>query len=192
MRGRFFTLLSALSLLLCVATCVQWVRSYWRCDLAFWGAQESSAVVASDRGVAIFARADVPTADGAFRFTTEGKHDLNAIILNVFMSKHSRAWDLPGIALLQTTHPIRDSDLPGILLLKTTKPTGITTIFVGYRLIAGMLAIAPVCWSLTRFRQNVKRRRCREPKCGVCGYDLRATPERCPECGALAVATTGK
>ena len=36
MLRRLFTLLSALSLLLCVATAVLWVRSYWVCDSVGW------------------------------------------------------------------------------------------------------------------------------------------------------------
>ena len=36
MLRRLFTLLSALSLLLCVAAVVLWVRSYWLCDFVGW------------------------------------------------------------------------------------------------------------------------------------------------------------
>jgi hypothetical protein len=35
MKRRLLNLLTALSLLLCVAACVLWVRSYWAFDLSF-------------------------------------------------------------------------------------------------------------------------------------------------------------
>ena len=35
---------------------------------------------------------------------------------------------------------------------------------------------------------RVTRRRIKPDHCARCGYDLRGTPERCPECGTVAAA----
>jgi hypothetical protein len=52
--------------------------------------------------------------------------------------------------------------------------------------IAWLGAIVPA-FALKRYL--LRRRRRRRGECLDCGYDLRASPERCPECGAIPAKT---
>jgi hypothetical protein len=56
-----------------------------------------------------------------------------------------------------------------------------------YKTKAMLLAVLPVLWMCRLARIVIRRtrleRRSRNSLCPSCGYDLRASQERCPECG---------
>ena len=176
MRRRLFTVATALSLLLCLLTAVLWVRSYAHYDFAVHGVETSETVantfeVSSGEGVIEFAATHYDSMDDDIRL--HGSHT------------HWYLHSEPTVS--------REDELHNQFVGKTGWHTG--RIGYGYeggggvqerRLcvphwgLAGLALVLPVCWTTHRLRSRRRRYR---GQCQICGYDLRATPDRCPECG---------
>lgn len=66
-------------------------------------------------------------------------------------------------------------------------PSVIRGIIVPHWFAGAVLSVCPCLWLLFVLPALKTQRRLNRGLCPVCGYDLRATPARCPECGTMPV-----
>ena len=187
MIRRLFTIASALSLLLCVAIAALWVRSYSRAEefvAGCWHYQHHPRY---------------PNYYDAWEF-------------NAFNSRGrimARVWLRPCVA-----GPGREEQSPGQngkhfivepvgyrlevaeFALGISPHVGLATSFrfrstarsraisAPHLALMGLSLVLPLIETVRRLR---RRRDTLAGLCPRCGYDLRATPERCPECGTAVM-----
>jgi len=162
MGQRLFTLASAGSFVLCLATVVLWVRSYFVIDDFNWVARSSFG---SDQGAVYFSRGKIEWKPGLH-------HDV-----------YYPPADPPDYRLWSGYLEFADRTLFLGVASVAMEKHGFFAVVVPYWAISGILALSPVWRSLRWCRARRRRRR---GLCAACGYDLRASPDRCPECGTRA------
>ncbi|HWE97527.1 MAG TPA: hypothetical protein VG269_26450 [Tepidisphaeraceae bacterium] len=91
-------------------------------------------------------------------------------------------WDLPAMEKFRS-----------ITTVTWSNPMPYWQVVLPHWVIFALLAVLPSFrlaliaggWMIRKFRRK-------EGCCAACGYDLRATPDRCPECGAVPAAANAK
>ena len=168
-RRRLLNLLTALSLLLCVAVCVLWAWSRWRtAHAAFVGATRELHAAVRPSGIYL--------ADVRLR----GVQQPAGWALNT-----SSATPQDRTSTFTSDRPVLGFRAGSFAAASTAGrlPCTVRYLIVPQWFPAAAAALPPAVW-LVGLRWRRRRRRLRmRGLCPGCGYDLRATPERCPECG---------
>ena len=187
MKRRLFTLLSALSLLLCVAVCVLWVRSLTAQDGFCWRTypppeggrlQSRSTTVYTQLG-GVWIKRTVESCDPAnaiLPIQSDWSGDPGLYVGSGDIDHHVFGYDTDfSFTNSVTTHRM--------LLVHGDTATEVSSLRIPLLTVLLITAVAPAVAAFGSIRRHL--RRTRRPGLGpACGYDLRATPGRCPECGA--------
>jgi len=175
MKRRLFNLLAGVSLLLCLATAALFARSCFVGDILHWGTLSPSGDGPCDEfisvdGLLIFTHLDLSinsrrriSADWSFCHGDAG---------SLFSFLACQYDDLKpfGFGSLADWHNGGYVAFPQLLILMA-------------------FGILPFLRLISLLRQKRNRM---HGRCLACGYDLRATPDRCPECGTLATIQLSK
>jgi len=184
MRRKLFTLAAGMSAVLCVGVCVLWVRSWWVDDRLSWNRIVDGAALEYWEG-------SVHSMRGRMWVSTwhqKGYWD----------DRHARPptnwaglhWERESPSAPRVYEPFSYHWLCGFWGSHAPYVHQVTTLvdeWYGGRMVsfpAWVPAIVTLPLPLIGLRRSVvRRRRARRRLCVRCGYDLRASPERCPECG---------
>lgn len=166
MKRRLLNLLTALSLLACAAAVALWVRGYSTWDLVHVRAAVRWIHVGSAAGVIkagtwLVAEHD-PDISPAHK--TLAPADLRDLLDHY---KQTATYRLHTLGF-------------EYMAMGASKPRSHRIVVVPAWFPAAAATVLPAWWLRDRRR---RRRRVASGLCPACGYDLRATPGRCPECG---------
>ncbi len=187
MRRRLFNLLTGMSVVLCVAVVVLWVRSY-RDGGSMFPCRPSPAdtYFHSLRGVLHLRVCDrtqprpfpPPSLNFAVHRPIEGETELRADPLREHL--FFEYGFVQVLAVLATVDGAGGSPHETYLV-------PFWSVSIAHRHALLLTAALPLCWLVRlAWGQRRERDRIRRGLCPACGYDLRASPGRCPECGTEA------
>ncbi len=172
-----FNGLAALSLVLCVATAVLRVRSHWFDDEVHIYGPNEGYCCSSWGGNLMFIRG--PTYHGFKAIPYPAKMEweyVSAKLTSLGASSITNAKYRRLVSLGFAYDPNQLIHGNGRYYYSGNR------LFLPHGFFCLLFLAAPAAWYWQRIRY---RRLAAEGRCLICGYDLRATPDRCPECGTV-------
>src|SRR5688500_3978394 len=185
----FFTFCAAVSLTVCVAVCAMWVRSYRVADVVS-RIGPSAWALESNRGQLSLTYTDrrggpTPTVTAApIVYKTRPTYERETVIASWRWLDPTvkRSFNAAGFAWFYTrggSVPLPPQFSPGTSAAAAAGTAWIWrrwSAAVPHWFLAAVFAVPAAIRLLRRFKRT------RVGTCRNCGYDLRASPERCPEC----------
>ena len=172
---RLFAIASVISMLLSATALALWVRSVRYVDGFVHVGRSHTYEVTSHLGVIQVAQIEFPAiapeALGSHTYSAEHNGD------DPFWSPYlglGRSWRAAGFEA-RTYKSARPTD----------SPNGLRWLIIPDWAIALAFAVPPAAWLLGPIRMA---RRIARGHCARCGYDLRASKSRCPECGTATAS----
>jgi len=198
-RREFFTRSIVLvSVVLLIATCMGWAVSYsWPHYIPLFRGQRRHVYVGFEDGMLVL-RHNRLVGPGDARMVTpwwESTWAQDAFTLTVLAGPKGQMSDIlvrPDPLQFCWFARVGNVFAPRLTLLDAagntvTVQARMSQVDVALWLLVVLFAPAPLLWYRARQQQRVMPGHCR-----TCGYDLRATPDRCPECGAMPVAHSSR
>jgi len=202
-----FNWLALASFIVCTMAIVMWIRSRWIDEQFIFARRDAPAVagwrgpidsirsIGSSQGQLRLMRQDVPrlgapgdlpwgyqrqiakwpkTSQGA-----SGEKSLKLFGVN--------SYELPcQFAKPPTPPPLQPGRPPPPGFAQPPQLMGVKALAIGWWLIVLVSAIVPALWAWSALGWSRRMNR-GGIQCPMCGYDMRATPERCPECGEVSL-----
>jgi hypothetical protein len=206
MKRRLLTILAVVSLVACLIVCVFWVRSYFVIDRATFASDRLGRAVSGGGGV-FLESLQLVSQKGSWRDKTmpvtrtvenyaDWRDKSHAARTGTAAPRvwESRTYDRAAL-MKDAWGPEVNLAIPQLTRIEVlrertfmnTDGSLIADSLVGPRLWVPYWVLFAVTAFLPGYRLFSYARRSRRSRrnlCPGCGYDLRATPERCPECGA--------
>jgi hypothetical protein len=180
-----------LCLIGCLAISTMWVRSQWRIDEIWYIQNDYGVMFESQSGLLFLFIENNPQLSERLAETgsTSGLHG------STRSGARNARWYGPTI-LESAGFRLRDRGTvsPRVRSAALGPPAPRIVgrqreLQLPYYFLFLLSAMPPLFWLRSWYLHGYRhRRRVARGLCGHCGYDLRATPDQCPECGAMAAA----
>ena len=162
-------MISSISFMLCMAAVALWVRSGRTTDTLGREWPSHLVRIISTRGHVIVWEQFVPEIEPG----PWARHTLPTRRFNELCVRRPAVWSMAGASFERSTP---NAALPGWRSRAVIVPYWITAV------LFLLIPLTHARHALHRFSQRL-----RPGCCAVCGYDLRASKDRCPECGNAIV-----